>query len=400
MENNPYYYDWNNNISINYFVTESFLMSSFLILQAIILVYIFYLLAKVCDDYFVDSLEIITKKLKISDDVAGASFMAIGSSAPELFIALIALGKVGAESVGVGTIVGSAVFNVLVIVGASAWVSTILLNWRPVLRDMLFYIISLLILIFTFSDGIITLYEVLFYLAAYIVYLLVLKKWKKWVPEVRKKERPFVVMDRESEKNGDIETKKRKKGGFVVVETVSNRILSFTYYKSKENEDLYIYSFLMSIVWIAFLSWAMVEISMEMANEIGIPVAIIGITVLAAGTSVPDLISSIIASKRGLGNMAVSNALGSNTFDILIGLGIPWLLYIVIEGGNIEVETGTLTTSIMLLFGSVVLLLFLFLIKRFEISKFTGGLLIFIYIAYLFVSIMHVIDNNYFASLF
>ena len=78
---------------------------------------IFYLLAVVCDRYFVESLEIMSKKMKLSDDVAGATLMAVGSSAPEFFTAAMALFAVGHESVGAGTIIGSAIFNILVIVG-------------------------------------------------------------------------------------------------------------------------------------------------------------------------------------------------------------------------------------------------------------------------------------------
>uniref|UniRef100_A0A668AZL4 Sodium/calcium exchanger membrane region domain-containing protein n=1 Tax=Myripristis murdjan TaxID=586833 RepID=A0A668AZL4_9TELE len=78
----------------------------------------FYALAIVCDDYFVPSLEKISENLQLSEDVAGATFMAAGSSAPELFTSLIGV-FVTKGDVGVGTIVGSAVFNILVIIGLS-----------------------------------------------------------------------------------------------------------------------------------------------------------------------------------------------------------------------------------------------------------------------------------------
>uniref|UniRef100_A0A3B5LHE4 Sodium/calcium exchanger membrane region domain-containing protein n=1 Tax=Xiphophorus couchianus TaxID=32473 RepID=A0A3B5LHE4_9TELE len=78
----------------------------------------FYALAIVCDDYFVPSLEKISENLQLSEDVAGATFMAAGSSAPELFTSLIGV-FITKGDVGVGTIVGSAVFNILVIIGLS-----------------------------------------------------------------------------------------------------------------------------------------------------------------------------------------------------------------------------------------------------------------------------------------
>ena len=94
----------------------------FLILHIAILILCFYLLAVVCDRYFISSLDKIALKLKMNSDMAGATLMAVGSSTPELFVALIALFKPGNEAMGAGTIVGSAMFNILVIIGASAMV--------------------------------------------------------------------------------------------------------------------------------------------------------------------------------------------------------------------------------------------------------------------------------------
>ena len=75
-------------------------------------------LAIICDDFFVPSLEAISERLELSEDVAGATFMAAGSSAPELFISIIGVSK--ESDVGVGTIVGSAVFNILIIIALTA----------------------------------------------------------------------------------------------------------------------------------------------------------------------------------------------------------------------------------------------------------------------------------------
>ncbi|EPB77736.1 Sodium/calcium exchanger protein [Ancylostoma ceylanicum] len=71
------------------------------------------------------------------------------------------------------------------------------------------------------------------------------------------------------------------------------------------------------------------------ANTIGetlvIPTEVIGLTILAAGTSIPDLITSVIVARKGLGDMAVSSSVGSNIFDVCVGLPIPWLLFFIVE---------------------------------------------------------------------
>jgi len=92
-----------------------------IILYLFVLIIAFYLLAIVCEDFFIGSLDAISDKLKLPSDVAGATLMAVGSSAPELFTALFALFRAGNHGdVGAGTIVGSAIFNILVIIGVSA----------------------------------------------------------------------------------------------------------------------------------------------------------------------------------------------------------------------------------------------------------------------------------------
>lgn len=89
------------------------------------------------------------------------------------------------------------------------------------------------------------------------------------------------------------------------------------------------FSFLISIAWIGVYSFLMVGWTQIIGATIGIPDFIMGLTFIAAGTSVPDLLSSVIVARRGEGDMAVSSSIGSNIFDILVGLPFPWLLYIV-----------------------------------------------------------------------
>ena len=93
----------------------------------------FLALAIVCDEYFVPSLEVMAQQLKISDEVAGATLMAAGGSAPELFTAFI--GTFQGSAVGFGTIVGSAVFNVLFVIGMCAVFSKeiLVLTWWYIL---------------------------------------------------------------------------------------------------------------------------------------------------------------------------------------------------------------------------------------------------------------------------
>lgn len=86
-------------------------------------------------------------------------------------------------------------------------------------------------------------------------------------------------------------------------------------------------SFIMSIAWIGGFSYFMVAWTEIIGHTIGIPSVVMGYTLLAAGTSVPDLLSSVIVARQGYGDMAVSSSIGSNIFDILVGLPLPWIIY-------------------------------------------------------------------------
>lgn len=86
-------------------------------------------------------------------------------------------------------------------------------------------------------------------------------------------------------------------------------------------------SFLLSILWIGVFSYYMVDWAEIIGHTIGIPSVIMGLTLLAAGTSVPDLLTSVIVARMGEGDMALSSSIGSNIFDILVGLPLPWLSF-------------------------------------------------------------------------
>ena len=116
-----------------------------------------------------------------------------------------------------------------------------------------------------------------------------------------------------------------------------------------------------------------------------------GLTVLAIGTSIPDLISSITVAKQGRARMAVSNAIGSNIFDILVGLSLPWLIAIIFFGRKIQVSTKNLDYSILFLLISIVVIFFLFLIKRWRFNKKLGFIMIGSYLIYLIWAILQVL---------
>lgn len=156
--------------------TKKQLKNGAVVCHAIGVLYMFIALAVVCDEFFVPSLEVIIDKLSISEDVAGATFMAAGGSAPEFFTSLIGV-FIAKSDVGIGTVVGSAVFNILFVIAMCAFFSkqALKLTWWPLLRDVTFYSISLGLLIVIFRGQFIHWWESLIMISLYAVYCLFMK---------------------------------------------------------------------------------------------------------------------------------------------------------------------------------------------------------------------------------
>ena len=119
------------------------------------------------------------------------------------------------------------------------------------------------------------------------------------------------------------------------------------------------FTFAGSIVWIGAYSWGMVYGITQIGCFTGIPIFIMGLTFLAAGTSVPDLLSSVVVAKQGKGDMAVSSSIGSNIFDVAVGLPLPWLCFVVYYGCPVPVgghaEGNGLSVAILLAMVAVVI---------------------------------------------
>lgn len=347
---------------------------------AVILVSV-YLLAIITEEFFIISLDEASTKLKLPSDVAGASLMAMGSSAPELFIALIALSRGGAHSdIGIGTIVGSAVFNILVITGASAVVAGKMAMKRgAVERDIIFYLGSVAILLFVFWDGEIFLWEASLMMVAYIGYLLVLWYWSRTNPEDAAEE-TIGGGHLDKAKHED----KQAKGFFGKLSHLLTRVFGVIMPNPKKN---YVWVMIVSVLLIIALSYVLVESAVILSTALNLPPLIVSLTLLAAGTSAPDLIASIDVARDGRGTMAVSNAVGSNIFDVLVGLGVPWMITIIATGHFVLVGTDGLIESIFLLSVTVVIL-YIFLNTERQLTRREGYILLGVYVLYVIYAIV------------
>lgn len=338
-----------------------------------------YILAVITDEYFVVSLDEVSKRLKLPSDVAGASLMAVGSSAPELFIALIAVFGAGGEhsEVGIGTIVGSAIFNILVITGVAAVVAgKMVMNGRSVERDIIFYLGSVALLLFVFWNGEILMWEAGLMVGAYFGYLAMLWYWSRTNPE-----------DAASETVGGDHL--HHGAGTSPLAKLNKLIDQLFGLIARDPVKNYLWAMLISIAAIAGLSWVLVESAIALSDELGLPAVIVSLTLLAGGTSAPDLIASVDVAKDGRGAMAVANAVGSNIFDVLIGLGVPWMLTLLIVDPEVHVSTDGIIESIFLL-SVTTIILYAFLNTQRMLTRMEGFGLLGAYALY----VIYVIATN------
>ncbi|TRY65312.1 hypothetical protein DNTS_029580, partial [Danionella cerebrum] len=425
----------------------------------------------------------VLQKLNLSEDVAGATFMAAGSSAPELFASVIGV-FITHGDVGVGTIVGSAVFNILCIIGVCGIFAgqVVLLTWWAVFRDSFFYILSVVALIVFIYDEKIVWWESLVLVLMYAAYILIMKfnaSMQKFfcgrsdksvangnaavaagseledVKRTKVYSRGSVVMvdeiinasppnyrfpeaglrvmrqklvrsangvesvmvdgksdiengnlpeDKSAEdKESELSSPFRCPGGCThttkwLISWPLLLILYFTIPNCAKSrwEKYFMLSFILSTVWIAIFSYFMVWMVTIIGYTLGIPDVIMGITFLAAGTSVPDCIASLIVARQGLGDMAVSNTIGSNVFDILVGLGLPWALQTmaVSYGSVVMINSRGLLYSVVLLLGSVALTIGGIHLNHWKLDFKLGVYVLLLYAVFLCFSIM--IEYNVF----
>lgn len=402
------------------------------VVHLIVCLHIFCALTVVCDDYFVASLNRISSCLKIKPDVAGATFMAVGSSAPTLFISVISIFFTEGD-IGLGTIVGSTIFNTLFIIalcGICAGV-TLELNWYPMFRDSLMYILSVFVLMISIADREVYWYEGLVFVFTYSMYILLmyfnqnveawcLRRKKRWDEKRQKQkeeasgvsgydpESTIITEEENSEKGQDGEVNKKEQNKEWVLEDEEHSrfevprgccakfVWGFTlpsillFYittpdcREKKWKRWYLVTFAISVLWMGFLSYILVWMVTIIGYTYGIPECVMGLTFLAAGSSLPDAIASLVVAQQGNGDMAVSNCIGSNVFDMLC-LGIPWLIKTTLlsPGTTVQIRSRNIFYTSILLLGSILITVVLIACNRWKLNKKFGIYFLVMYFIFL-----------------
>jgi K+-dependent Na+/Ca+ exchanger-like protein len=152
---------------------------------------------------------------------------------------------------------------------------------------------------------------------------------------------------------------------------------------SKYRTRVAIVEFLISLIWIGIFCTVLFECTVVVSNWMGIKPEDAGVTVLAAGTSIPDLISSYIVAKNGEGDMAVSSSIGSNIFDVTVGLPLPWIMYCAVHSVSVPVSSEKLFSSILVLIAMLMAVIITIVVNKWKLTKNLGYAMMALYFVFL-----------------
>jgi len=282
----------------------------------------------------------LSKQYGISTLVIGLTVVAFGTSAPELVVNMVAAFS-GATDIALGNIVGSNIVNIFFILGICAIISTMKVQRSTTWKEIPFALLAMVIVLIFISD----------------VYL-----------------------------NGATENILTRGEGFALI----GFFAIFMYYivelakkGSDTNEDVLLYSKTKSLVLVVaglvalfFGGKIFVEQAITIAKLLGMSETFIGLTIVAIGTSLPELITSVIAARKGQADLAVGNIVGSNIFNVFWILGLTSIITPVVVPANFFIDGLVGIGAALLLF------IFMFLGKKHELLAWKGWVFLLLYVLY------------------
>ncbi|HUF13966.1 MAG TPA: calcium/sodium antiporter [Longimicrobiales bacterium] len=310
----------------------------------------------------------IAARFGISPLVIGLTVVAFGTSSPEMAVSSVAALN-GAADIALGNVVGSNIFNVLVVLGLSALVAPLVVA-REVIREQTPIMIGVsLLLLLLALDGSISRLEGLLLFAGIIVYTVVLVRRSRTESLASRNAEPMLGTGLAEDERAALETGDRS----AVLRPLVTAALGLA-------------------LLIAGSDW-LVDAATAIATAIGVSELVIGLTIVAAGTSLPELATSVVAALRGERDMAVGNVVGSNIFNILAILGVAS----VIAPGGIAVAPAALSFDVPVMIAVALVCLPIFFNGQ-VIQRWEGLFLLGFYLAYTAYLILDVTGHQAFSE--
>ena len=274
----------------------------------------------------------LATKLGVSQMVIGLTIVAIGTSMPEFFVSLVSAVH-GTPDLAVGNIVGSNIFNSLLIVGVAALVAPIAIQQVTVKKDIPIAVLASIMLMAMTLDDTISRVDALLLFSVFIAFIwITFRGARSNVQEKESSEQPV-------------------------------------------GAGKALFLLLVGLVGLLLGSNIFVDNASALAHSWGISDAVIGLTIVAGGTSLPELATSVVAARKGDSGIAIGNVLGSNVFNILMILGVTGLITPMHIQGITMVDLSVMVVSMVLLW--------LFSFTKFRIERWEGGVLVIFFCGYM-----------------
>lgn len=287
----------------------------------------------------------ISKRVGMSPLLSGLIIVGFGTSMPELVVS-VGAALSGQPEIAIGNVIGSNIANILLILGICAAITPLVISPLSLRRDALVVMASSLLFILLAFDGLLSMFDALILISLLALYL----GWAYWT------EKDSTAPSAELHKAEAAEiTLAPKSIVWTVVEIIGGLVL------------------------LIFGSQILLKGAVGIASELDVSEAVIGLTLVAVGTSLPELTISVMAALRKHADVAVGNVLGSNIFNLLGILGVSAILQ------PIEVKGRVLGVDQWVMLG-VSILLYIFLFTARKLSRLEGALLLSGYFAYVGIS--------------
>lgn len=310
------------------------LASSSLILQIVLIAVSIFVVIKGADALTSGGVS-LARRMNIPQIVIGLTIVAMGTSMPEFCVSFVSALK-GTPDLAVGNIVGSNIFNSLFIVGCAALVAPMTILHSTVRRDIPFALVSSVILLMMCLDSTISRLDAAILFLFFVVFM--------------------VITVRGARQGGDAEEAQQ----------------------AEEKPKSPAWAAAMIVVGLALLiggSNVFVDNASALASSLGVSDAVIGLTIVACGTSLPELATSVVSARRGQSGIAIGNVLGSNVFNILMILGITGIIQPMQISGITSVDLSMLVASMILLW--------LFSYTKYTLSRWEGAVLVAVFLGYI-----------------
>ena len=296
-------------------------------------------------DKLTEGASALARRMNVPEIIIGLTIVAAGTSAPELFVSLVSALK-GTPDLAVGNVVGSNTMNAMLIVGCAAMVAPMAISPSTVKKDIPFSIGASVLLIVIALDSILGRLDGIILLlgfAAFMTYTLLQSRNRVTGDE-------SLVMDNSNSQH-----------------PTSNA--------QQPSVFVSIFYLLGGLAALVVGSNLFVDAASNVAYGIGVSEGVVGLTIVAGGTSLPELATSVVAARKGQSAIAIGNVIGSNVFNILLILGLTAAI------SPLEIEgITTIDMAVMLL---SVALVWLFSRTRYTVERWEGAVLVVGYLAYL-----------------